>query len=302
MFHLHHHDIRPIGPEDAAALFVVQAAIEPVDAGGMLEWVGELEERLESGGLAWVVVRGRKLAGYAAIDPVPGLPGVYDLSGGIVPAWRGQGLGTRLLRHVQDAAGPAGARYLSCRVDSLGVGTARFLLGRDFYVEHEECLLELADLASLPPVPELPAAELLTMPAERAATEFCRVYNESFAGRPWSQPYSEAEVAALLVNPEDLLFAVVDGRAVGVVWHEVLTDGRGRVEPLGIVPQHQGQGLGRRLLLAALHDLQRHGAGVLEIGVWRDNRVALNLYRSLGFQERDNWYFVACDVVGRTED
>lgn len=302
MFHPHRHEIRDIHPDDAAALFVVHAAIAPVDVAGMFEWTSELEERLETDARAWVIDRGRKPAGYALIDSIPGLPGIYDLSGGIVPAWRGQGLGTRLLRHVQDAAGPAGARQLSCRVDSLKDETARFLLGRDFYVEHEECLLELADPASLPPIPESPAANLLAMPVERAAAEFCRVYDESFAGRPWAQPYTEAEVLALLVAPEDILFAVVDGRPAGAVWHEVLPDGRGRVEPLGIVPEYQGRGLGRRLLLAALYDLRRRGAGVVEIGVWRDNRVALNLYRSLGFQERDNWYFVACDVVGRTED
>lgn len=292
------YDIRSATPDDAAAIFLVHAAIATADAGRMVEWTAELEERLETGGRGWVVARGRRLAGYALVDPVPGLPGIYSLTGGIVPAWRRQGLGTSLLRHVQRAAAAEGVRQLSCLVDSLDDDTARFLLARDFYMEHEECLLELRDLAGLSPIPDTPAAGLVTLPLDQAVNAFCRVYDEAFAGRPWSQPYTSAEVAALLVDPEDLLFAMVDGAPAGVVWHEMLPDGRGQVEPLGIVPALQGRGHGRQLLLAALHRLCRRGARPVEIGVWRDNHAALHLYRSLGFVETSNWFFLACDLAG----
>ena len=112
-------DIRAAVPDDAASLFVVQAALAPTDAGQMPAWTQEMEDRLESGGRAWVAARGRRFAGYALIDPLPGLPGVYDLSGGIVPARRRQGLGTQILRHVQDAGRELGVGRLSCRVESL---------------------------------------------------------------------------------------------------------------------------------------------------------------------------------------
>lgn len=298
MMPLTSYDIRPATPEDAAALFVVHAAIVPTDAGQMLEWVTELEERLETGGRGWIAARGRRLAGHALIDPVPGLPGAYDLTGGIVPARRRQGLGSRLLRHVQTAAGAAGVKQLSCRVDHVDEDGARFLLSRGFYVEHEECLLELDDLAGSPPVPESPTGDLKVLPASRVTAEFCRVYDASFAGRPWSQPYSEAEVAAMLAGPDDMLFAVVDGEPVGVVWHEMLPGGRGRVEPIGIVEEFQGQGYGRKLLVAALHNLRRRGASLIEIALWRENTTAMHLYKSLGFTETGNWYYLAWDVDG----
>ena len=291
-------EVRAVGPEDVAALFVVYAAITPTDAGQLLAWTQGFEEWLESGGRAWAVGRGRRLVGYAIVDPVPGLPGVFDLEGGIVPARRRQGLGTMLLRHLQREAGKANVRQLSCRVAGLEDETAQFLLKRDFHVEHEECLLELADLNGLPPLPDRLPIELRAFTQAQAVSEFGRIYEESFSGMPWSQPYTEAEVAAALARPEDLLFAVAEDVAVGVVWHELLSDGRGRIEPIGIARRYQGQGVGRGLLLAALHDLRQRGAHSVEIGVWRQNVVAMNLYKSLGFLEVGNWYYLACGLAG----
>lgn len=289
-------EIREAKNDETAAIYVVHAAIDPDDAGDLFAWTQELEERLETGGRAWVVAQGRRLAGYATADPVPGLPGIYDLAGGIVPVHRQSGLGDRLLRHVQVAAAGTEIRRLSCRTNDLTDETAVFLLRRGFYVEHEECLLKLPPSAELPIVPGEPPSELLILPRERAVPEFRRLYDESFNDTLWSQPYTEAEVAAMLAQPEDLLFLAVDGHLVGVAWHELLPDGRGRIEPIGIAPDYQGRGYGRRLLVAALHRLRGRGAGILEIGLWRDNTVAMHLYTSLGFMETDRWYYLACDL------
>ncbi len=126
------YDIRDYRPDDAAALFVVAAAIEALDAGQLVAWTEELEGRVEGGARVWVLARGRRLAGYAAVEPLPGLPGVYDLSGGVVPARRGRGLGGRLLAHVAAQAPALGARELSARVERLEDEAAVFLLRRGF--------------------------------------------------------------------------------------------------------------------------------------------------------------------------
>jgi len=293
------YDIRDYRHDDAAALFVVHAAIAPTDAGELLAWTQAIEERVEAGGRVWLAAHGRRLAGYVSVDPLPGLPGIFDLAGGVVPTRQRQGIGGRLLAHAVAHAPELGAHELSARVESLADETARFLLNRGFAQEHEECLLELADLSLLPPLPVDPAADLLTLPRERAVVEFCRLYERCFEGHPWSQPYTEAEVAAMLGRPEDLLFAARDGELIGVVWHEQLPDGRGRVEPIGIAPAHLRQGHGRRLLLAALHNLRRQGANPVEIGLWRANEVAMNLYKGLGFREVANWYYLARQVPPR---
>ena len=291
------YDIRDYRPDDAAALFVVAAAIEALDAGQLVAWTEELEGRVESGARVWLLARGRRLAGYAIVEPLPGLPGVYDLSGGVVPARRRRGLGGRLLAHAVEQTAPLGARELSARVEGLEDEAAVFLLRRGFTMEHEECLLELADLSGLPPLPDLPGVAFVTLPRQQAIAEFTRLYEQSFAGRPWSQPYSPTEVAATLARADDLLFATADGQPVGVVWHERLPDGRGRVEPIGIAAGHQGRGIGRALLLAALHSLRRQGAAPVEIGLWRTNDVAMHLYKGLGFSEVANWYYLARELA-----
>ena len=67
------YDIRDYRPDDAAALFVVAAAIEALDAGQLVAWTEELEGRVESGARVWLLARGRRLAGYALVEPLPGL-------------------------------------------------------------------------------------------------------------------------------------------------------------------------------------------------------------------------------------
>jgi ribosomal protein S18 acetylase RimI-like enzyme len=291
-------NIREAGPEDAATLFALRAAITPTDTGELSNWTAAMEEWLEIGGRAWLIGRdGRKPLGYGLIDEVPGLSGVYSLEGGVLSSARRHGLGGRLLDHIRAAAVTAGVRQLSARVDRLEDEAAAFLLHRGFFVEHEECLLELSNFSDLTPIPADPPGELVTYPLERAIAEFLRLYEESFRGLPWSQPYSADEVAATLADPADLLFIEVGGTAAGFAWHEAFFNGRGRVEPLGVAPAYQRQGYGRRLLLAALHNL-RQRAFILEIGTWRQNTTALNLYKGLGFSEVDHWYYLACDLDG----
>ena len=48
------YDIRDYHPDDAAALFVVAAAIEALDAGQLVAWTEELEGRVENGARVWV--------------------------------------------------------------------------------------------------------------------------------------------------------------------------------------------------------------------------------------------------------
>jgi GNAT superfamily N-acetyltransferase len=295
------YQIREAGPGDAADLFILQAAIASTGAGEFLAWTQQLEERLETGSLAWIATAGRRPVGMALIDPLPGLPGVFELNGGIIPARQRQGAGTRLLARVVADAGAWGGNQLSCRVDSLAGATAGFLLRRGFFIEHEECLLERRGLDDLPAIPTRPGDRFISYARERAVTEFCRLYLQSFSDAPWSQPYSPDEVEETLVEAEDLLFWERDGAPVGVAWLEVAEGGRARIEPIGIDRDYQGQGFGHRLLLAALHEFRRRGANLVEIGLWRNNIIAMHLYQSLGFAEVANWYYLAYDLAPRPE-
>lgn len=79
-----------------------------------------------------------------------------------------------------------------------------------------------------------------------------------------------------------LLLAVAEGELVGSVW---LTDDARRlyVHHMAVSPERQGEGIGSRLLEAAITLAAQRGLQ-MKLEVHRDNEVAIGLYRSHGFE------------------
>jgi ribosomal protein S18 acetylase RimI-like enzyme len=67
-------------------------------------------------------------------------------------------------------------------------------------------------------------------------------------------------------------------------------NGMGAIQNLGIVPSHRGRGLGRALLLQALHGFVRAGLGRAFLEVTAQNEPAIRLYRDVGFRFRKTIY------------
>jgi mycothiol synthase len=232
-------------------------------------------------------------AGYAAIFPVPGLSHVVDLECVIAPERRRQGLGSRLVAHVLAELQGTAVRQVSCQVDDLDSPAAHFLRHNGFGIEHQEWQLRLDDMSNMPIPSSAADLSVVTLPRGRAVPLFQRLYTESFSGLPWDQPFSDAEIAALLDRPQDMLFLVHGEAPVGFAWLRMEADNLGVIEPLGIVPGSQGRGYGRFLLLSALHELGRRGAVRAQIGAWRSNERAIVLYTSLGFRHRHTTTYLA---------
>jgi ribosomal protein S18 acetylase RimI-like enzyme len=57
----------------------------------------------------------------------------------------------------------------------------------------------------------------------------------------------------------------------------------GAVQNVGVVPQHRGLGLGRALVLKALHGFRSAGLERVYLEVTGENTPAVDLYRSIGF-------------------
>jgi len=66
--------------------------------------------------------------------------------------------------------------------------------------------------------------------------------------------------------------------------------GVGAIQNLGIVPSCRGRGLGRALLLYALHGFRQAGLGRALLEVTAQNDGAIRLYRRLGFCRRKTLY------------
>jgi RimJ/RimL family protein N-acetyltransferase len=86
-------------------------------------------------------------------------------------------------------------------------------------------------------------------------------------------------------NPH--LVAVDDGRIVG--WCDIRrktldVQAHCGVLGIGLLAEHQGKGLGWRLLAAALDAARSAGMRRVELGAHADNRRAIALYERLGFE------------------
>lgn len=98
------------------------------------------------------------------------------------------------------------------------------------------------------------------------------------------------ETAVLLagLSPDGLAVLSPDGLAVlrfrPALWSEGLEC---YLAELYVVPERRGQGLGRRLMTAAIELARSRGADTMDLGTGDDDVAARALYESLGFTSRD---------------
>ena len=72
---------------------------------------------------------------------------------------------------------------------------------------------------------------------------------------------------------------------IGVVLTSIVAPGVGHTTQLCVLPGHQGHGLGRRLMLAAMDALKEQRASELSLTVTSSNEKAVKLYEELGFRK-----------------
>lgn len=287
--------IRPYTSPGAAATLAVYKALFPQNQPTLPAWQGQMQW-VQANGRAWVLAVAEKVVGYTAVLPVPGLPGLVELEGGILPGWQRQGLGGRLLQHLVGELAGTAVRQLSVAVPALDTPAARFLIKHRFFVEHEEQMMTRSLALPLPARPPAASQVCRSYPRAEAITHFLRLYQASFGGTPWDQPFSRAEVAADLTRAEDLQFLVVDETPVGFVWVRREEAGVAKLEPIGILPAAQGRGHGRWLLTAVLHQLAAESIHTVKLGVWAGNETATALYRRLGFTYTASLYYLAFNL------
>ncbi len=237
-------------------------------------------------GRTWVIEDGR-LIGCLTLTLVPGLDGVFDLDGGIHPDFRRRGMGNMLWTAVLPQLPAISVKQISHAIIDLDSPATHFLRYHNFFIEHKEWLMRLPLPAPHSPFPPT----LHTFLRARAIQTFLTLYDQSFGGRPWYQPYHLEEVTKTLADPADMLFLLKTEQPIGFAWL------RGEmIEPVGIVLEEQGQGYGRLLLQAAIHELEKRGVKQAQIGVWRDNETAVRLYQSLGFQRQQTITYLAYNL------
>lgn len=297
--------IRYYQPADAGQLVKVYNQLHPTRPLTSDALHQRLDEAVgDDGRISVMVMNGRPLA-YALFSPVPGLAGMGHLEGFVALEQQRRGVGGRLLEHVCREARQRGLQQLSCPVDSPGSPAGCFLVKHGFGLEHEEAILRRSLLMDLPEVTTVPPGEIVTLLRKKAITCFCALYDQAFARLPWAQLYTEAEAAWLLQAADDLLFLRVDEELCGFAWlqldnhhmdDQLVEKQIGVIEPIAVIASYRGRGYGRFLLSASLQELRKRDAQQAQIGTWTTNKVALGLYKSLGFEYHNSLYYLTLDL------
>jgi mycothiol synthase len=99
---------------------------------------------------------------------------------------------------------------------------------------------------------------------------------------------SQSDLDALMAEPwfdADDFLLIRDGETlVGYCWLKIEA-GIGEFYVVGVDPDRQGEGLGRRLMAAGFARLTARGIRTAGLYVDADNVAAVGLYRSLGFTD-----------------
>ncbi|WP_439543541.1 ribosomal protein S18-alanine N-acetyltransferase [Hyphomicrobium sp.] len=113
------------------------------------------------------------------------------------------------------------------------------------------------------------------------AAEIARLHGQLF-----NPAWSEESVHAMLDHPASTAFlAVYSGpprTSIGFVLAQLAAD-EAEILSIGVMPEWQRQGIGRRLVDGVARAVQRAEAKSLYLEVAADNDAALNLYSRAGF-------------------
>jgi mycothiol synthase len=301
-------DWRPIGRADAAAWADLLANIRAVDRSwdyltedDLLEEFDDPDQDFAHASIG--VHDGPVMVGYGVLHLRPSAEPVHDMrwDGGVHSAYRGKGVGSRLLEWAETSAGPLheerfpgralalSGTCVSHNSDAVALYAAqRFRPVRWFHA------MELDLATELPTAPMPPDIEIVDLTAERFS-DALQVRNEAFHDH-WGSTEMTSEAWAHFMGsgvfrPSLSALAYQGGQAVGlVISHEYdayNADAGTRdvyIALVGTVRTARRRGIGTALMTRVLTEARSTGFSQASLGVDADSLTgAVGVYERLGF-------------------
>lgn len=210
----------------------------------------------------------------------------------VAPEFRDAGVADWVYDQVRSMAKADGAQLLDTIVDSKDRDAREFLTRRDFK--------ELVSLLTLEADPDFAPGEAPHVPIGfrlrpyalgQDAALMADMLNRVFEQHASFAPVSGSEMQTLEIHPEFLarlsFFVESDqGEVVACARNALRGDRQDAwIDMLGVLPAHQGRGLGRFLLLQSMFVLAQSRPKRIRLNVEGTNERARALYESEGFME-----------------
>lgn len=315
---------RPVVSSDVPAMTVLFAEIEEsdqygwhFDEGFLARWLAEPRIDLDRGTTA-AFAAGRMVATgvLAARDEAESVHAMH-YEGGVHPAYRGRGLGARLLNWAVRAAVPLHEDRFAGQPLTLQCGfpvsddAASALFAQHGFepVRYFHKMICPVDGDDLPPVRVPGGLQIVAYRAD--LDEPMRVAKNDAFRDHWDTTPTPPEVwRSRYTGPEfmpELSPLAVDpatGQVVGViVTHQRAQDPAALDRPdaylndVGTLPQARGRGVASALIATMLQSAREHGFATVSLQVDSQNPTgALGVYERAGFAVVNTWITYACEI------
>ena len=229
------------------------------------------------------------LVGFALLCPEPPIRRAVAM-GGVLESHRGQGIGLRLLKAVEDHARKLNASILQVQVPTHDTRALHTLEADGFKAvskywqmrwEHED----------VPPLTLPDGYSLRSFRAGEDELALTQLQNAAF-GENWGFCPNTVEeisvrVRSKLCDPEGIIFVVDGDQPVAYNWTLRASNSNasiGWISMTGAHPDHRGKGLGTAAVIAGMDYLNARGVGGIELEVDAANAPAREMYLKLGFE------------------
>ena len=237
------------------------------------------------------------IVGYSILVPETPI-GRVVVEGGVLPNYRSSGVGEALLEATISLSVKSGADVVHIPVQQNNQPSRSFLEQRKFSKvrTHHEMYWEGNSI----PRPSLPSGfdirsfrigdELLLTQLQNAA------FNQSWGFCPNTVEEITYQTRLSRCDSDGIIFITKDREAAAYCWTTSSEDANqvvGVISMTGVSPSYRGLGLGQIVLLEGMHHLRNQKeAKTIELSVDSENRPALLIYESAGFQVASEtiWY------------
>lgn len=237
------------------------------------------------------------IVGYAILVPEKPI-GRVVVEGGVLPAYRFSGVGEALLEATLSLSVKSSVNVVHISVAQNNQLSQNFLEQRNFSKvrTHHEMRWK-GNSVHRPPLPSgfdirsfRIGDELLLTQLQNAA------FNQSWGFCPNSVEEIAYRTRLSRCDPDGIIFITKDTEAAAYCWTTSSENSNqviGVISMTGVSPSYRGLGLGQIVLLEGMRHLSNQkGARTIELSVDSENRPALLIYKSAGFQVASEtiWY------------